>query len=72
MMTVLQELEVKYPEIKIASTLKFLNNHLTFCTTKLKAIENAKFYNVVLNDFAYYKIKEAQRLQKAQAAATVA
>ncbi|KAL4433386.1 hypothetical protein ABPG74_017490 [Tetrahymena malaccensis] len=60
----IQALEPKYPDLKLNSTLKFLNTHLTFCQTKLKAIENSKFYKIVLNDFEYYKIKESQRLEK--------
>ncbi|EGR34585.1 hypothetical protein IMG5_006460 [Ichthyophthirius multifiliis] len=48
-------LQSKYPDLKDGKILKTLNSHLVFCQTKLKTIENAKFYNIVLNDFQKYR-----------------
>jgi hypothetical protein len=54
----------KIPEINIDTTIDLINKRITFINTKLKAVENSKFWNVVLNDLQYYREKEKLRILK--------
>jgi len=34
-----------------------LEKHLSFCKIQMKAAENSKLFNVILNDIQYYREK---------------
>lgn len=49
--------EVFNNEVNVDETLAYLEGQLDNVQTKLKAIENAQFYNVVMNDIKYFAEK---------------
>ena len=57
-------LKEKIPEAQTEKSELFLKGHIIYINTKLKAIENAKFWNMIKNDIEYYKQKEKLRLEK--------
>jgi replicative superfamily II helicase len=54
----------KIPAIEAESHIEALEQRVVYCNTKLKAIENAKFWNIVSNDMQYYREKEKLRISK--------
>lgn len=64
LLSALKELKSKFPNIKCDDYIEFLKNKIVYCQTKLKNIENAKFYNIVLNDLEYYRQKQLLKMNK--------
>lgn len=54
----------KIPGIEADQHIETLEKRIVYCNTKLKALENSKFWNVVLNDMNYYREKEKLRIMK--------
>jgi hypothetical protein len=60
----LTDAKAKIPEIDIEETVDLINKRIAYINTKLKALENSKFWNIVLNDLQYYREKEKLRILK--------
>ena len=58
----LKYLKESYQSFQIDEYVELLKKRIIYCKTTLKAIENAKFFNVVLNDLEFYKQKEKAKL----------
>ncbi|KRX10467.1 hypothetical protein PPERSA_08769 [Pseudocohnilembus persalinus] len=59
----LQNLEMSLG-IKVEQHVKYLEEQLEYIQTQGKALENAKFYNIVMNDIAYYQQKQSLQQQQ--------
>jgi hypothetical protein len=64
LISALKAAQEKIPEMDIEKGVEILQKRITYINTKLKAIENSKFWNVIVNDIQYYREKERAKILK--------
>lgn len=53
-----KKLKAAFKSIQCDECISFLENHLIYCKTKLKALQDSTFINVIRNDLEFYRQKE--------------
>ena len=56
--------ELAGDKIPVEPYLKFFEERTTFLKTKIRATENNKLFNIILNDLKYFKEKEMDRVAR--------